>query len=120
MSGHEAFFLFKNCLTVPKWLHLLRSSPCFECSDLQLHDALQREMLSTLVNIHITDVSWAQASLPVRWGGVGVRSITDLAPSAFLASSHLVWPLVSFILSPITKDLRRWQVQCVDGCLWEM
>jgi len=33
-----------------------------------------------------------------------VRSITDLAPSAFLASSHLVWPLVSFILSPITKD----------------
>jgi len=82
MSGHEAFFLFKNCLTVPKWLHLLRSSPCFACSDLQLHDTLQREILSTLVNIHLTDVSWAQALLPVCWG-VGVRSITDLDPQCF-------------------------------------
>jgi len=33
-----------------------------------------------------------------------VRLITDMAPSAFLASSHLVWPLVSSILSPIAKD----------------
>jgi len=33
-----------------------------------------------------------------------VRSITDLAPRAFLASSHLVWPLFSSILSLIAKD----------------
>jgi len=104
MSGHEAFFLFKNCLTMPKGLHLLRSSSCFESSDLEL----EREILSTLVNIHLTDVSSAQASFPVRWGGVGVRSITDLAPSAFLASSHLV----SSILSPNAKSCFNATLRC--------
>jgi len=39
----SAFFLFKYCLTMPKWLHLLRSSPSFESSDL-LHDTLQHEI----------------------------------------------------------------------------
>jgi len=39
-----------------------------------------------------------------------VRSISDLAPSAFLASSYLAWPLDSSILSPIAKD-------CFDSTL---
>jgi len=91
MSGQEAFFLFKNCLTMPKWLHLLRSSPCFESGDLQLHDTFQRDILSHIVNERLSDASWAQASLPVRWGGVGVQSISDLAPSDFLESSYLAW-----------------------------
>jgi len=45
MSGHEDF-LFKNCLTIPKWLHLLRSSPCLKSSDLQLDHTLQCELVA--------------------------------------------------------------------------
>ena len=35
----------------------------------------------------LDDDRWLQASLPVRWGGIGVRGAVLLAPSAFLASA---------------------------------
>jgi len=44
------------------------------------------------------------ASLPVRWGGIGVHGLEDLAPSAFLVSAHLARPLISTILPPIAMS----------------
>ena len=35
----------------------------------------------------MTDIQWTQASLPVRNGGLGIRRVSSLAPSAFLASA---------------------------------
>ena len=37
--------------------------------------------------MELDDLSWAQATLPVPRGGLGVRSVVVLAPSAFLASA---------------------------------
>ena len=40
-----------------------------------------------IANLALTDVQWLQASLPVKEDGLGVRRVTSLAPSAFLASA---------------------------------
>ena len=42
---------------------------------------------SKICNVHLSDDQWLQASLPVRYGGLGVRRVSSLAPSAFLASA---------------------------------
>ena len=52
-----------------------------------MYDALLRETLSSTLNVNLNDDRWLQASLPVRWGGIGVREAVLLAPSAFLASA---------------------------------
>ena len=48
-----------------------------------------RPILSNALNISlgINDPAWAQAQLPVKLGGLGIRSACQLAPSAFLASA---------------------------------
>ena len=42
--------------------------------------------------------AWSQATLPVKQGGLGIRSAVDIAPSAFLALSHASSELVSALL----------------------
>jgi len=65
-------------------------------------DLVQTNSLLDILNVTLTGDSWMQASLPVHWGGIGVRRIVDLAPSACLASTYLVQPLVAEILTPIS------------------
>ena len=59
-----------------------------------------------------------QVSLPVRWGGLGLRSATDLAPSCFLSSLSASNGLLQTLLSPnilISSDggkgpaIERWR-----------
>jgi len=84
---------------MPRWLNFLRTTLCSSSPCLQMLDDVQRKTLFSITNVHFGDNSWIQATLPVHWGGLGVRSIVDLAPSAFRASSCLVRPLVA-LLSP--------------------
>jgi len=103
MTSHESFFFYKNCLAMPRWLHFLRTSPCSRLPILQMLDDVQRT-LSAITHVVFLDTSWTQATLPVRWGGLGVKSMVDLAPRAFLASSCLVRPLVLSLLAPSALD----------------
>ena len=48
--------------------------------------------------MQLSDDQWLQSSLPVREGGLGVRSVVSLAPSAFLASAVSTRPLQQEIL----------------------
>ena len=98
LPAHEAFYLLKSCFAVPRLQYLLRTSPAFASPRCQELAATIREILSNILNIRMTDVSWCQASLPVRWGGVGVRDLVSLAPSAFLGSIHATEALVRSIL----------------------
>ena len=63
--------------------------------------------ICSIANINLTDEQWLQASLPIRFGGLGVRSVSSLAPSAFLASAAGTSDLQEMILSsiPIIADL---------------
>lgn len=56
------------------------------------------KVLSSVLNISFDDRSWSQASLPIRFGGLGIRKISDVALPAFLASVHGVHDLIGNIL----------------------
>jgi Reverse transcriptase (RNA-dependent DNA polymerase) len=98
MSAHEALFLLKNSLAVPKLQFTLRTAPCFIGSGVVSFDMVVRAALSRSLNLAIDDSAWEQASLPVRWGGLGVRSAAALSTSAFLASRAASQELLQIIL----------------------
>jgi len=87
MPSHDSLFLLRNVMAAPRLMYLLRTAPCTDSPELPLFDIVIRDSLSTTLNVDLDDQRWAQASLPVRWGGLGVRSIVLLAPSAYLASA---------------------------------
>jgi len=64
---------------------VLRASPCAGHPLLSGFDVVLGRALSTVINVEFSDDQWMQASRPVRMGGLGVRSVILLAPSAFLA-----------------------------------
>jgi len=83
----EAFILLRASFSAPKVLHLLRCSPLASHSALLESDRLLRTAIERITNSSLTDSQWLQASLPSRDGGRGVRRVSSLAISAFLASA---------------------------------
>ena len=57
-----------------------------------------RTGLETILNVQLSDLQWMQASLPVHMRGLGVRSASSLASSAFLTSAVATLPLQDEIL----------------------
>jgi len=98
LPAHEAFFLLKSSLGIPKIQFLLRSSPCFLSPEVILLDNDIRDLLASILNVRLDTIAWSQASLPVRWGGIGIRSPSVLATSSFLASCHASAQLVVQLL----------------------
>jgi len=110
LPAHEAFFLLKNSFGIPRLQFLLRTAPCALSKETLKFDESIRELVSSVVNLKITDSSWIQASLPVRWGGIGIRRAEILSPSAFLASTsasaHLLSCLVPGVVSSFHDQVR--------------
>jgi hypothetical protein len=87
ITAHDALILLRASFSAPKMLHMLRSSPCAGHPLLEKFDSLLRNCVSSITNTDLTDLQWIQASLPVKNGGLGIRRVASLAPSAFLASA---------------------------------
>ena len=89
LQSHEALNLLRNSISVPdsvaKLLYTLRTSECSENPQFMKFGKLQRKCITDVINMN--DNQWTQATLPVKDGGLGIRSVTVLAPSAFLASA---------------------------------
>lgn len=102
LHAHDAFCLLKNAFTLPKMLYTLRTAPFFLSSQLQSFDDLQRSLLADIANIPLdaNDPAWVQVVLPLGSGGLGIRSASQLAPSAFLASAASSSELTRQILPP--------------------
>ena len=100
LRSHDALFLLKNCIAIPRLYYLLRTSPCFSHPLIGDYDQQLRQGLELITNNSLGEASWAQATLPVASGGLGVRCASQLALPAFLASSHSVSSAVSKILPP--------------------
>ena len=80
LQAHQALFLLKNCLSAPKVLYTLRSSPAWmEREKLRELDNIIRSSLATITNTDMTDSVWRQATLPVSRGGLGIRRTDELA-----------------------------------------
>ena len=78
LQSHQALFLLKNCLSVPKLQYLLRTSAAWKFPDrLAELDLVIRSSLERITNTEMTTHTWKQASIPVSRGGLGIRSIED-------------------------------------------
>ena len=104
LQSHDALIILQNSLSVPKLLYVLRTSACAGHPLLQTFDDILRSGLSDILNVSITDDQWIQASLPVRHGGLGVRSVVRLASSTFLASAAGSIPYLVQILPERVAD----------------
>ena len=62
------------------------------------------------LNVDLSDDKWSQASLPARWGGLEIRSVVLLAPSAYFAS---VACTCQFRLEMDNSTVRILQLVCV-------
>ena len=80
LPAHQALFLLKNCLAIPKLTYILRCSPTFKCHEslLSIDDTLRRG-LEKVTNIKMDSLAWIQASLPVKHGGLGIRRTSSIA-----------------------------------------
>jgi hypothetical protein len=87
IAAHDALILLRASFSAPKLNHTLRASPCSGHPALEKFDSLLRNCVCIISNTDMTDLQWIQASLPVRNGGLGIRRVSSLAPSAFLASA---------------------------------
>ena len=99
LTAHDALILLRASFSAPKLMHTLRASPCAGHPQLETFDKLLRGCVEAITNTELTDLQWIQASLPVRNGGLGVRRVSSLAPSAFLASAAGTRDLQALILS---------------------
>ena len=87
-STQDALTLLKHAFAIPKVLYILRTAPSFLSPILKDFDSYLRSLLSEVINVDLSDdLAWLQASLPVRAGGIGIRSAVQLAPSTYLASA---------------------------------
>jgi len=98
MESHDAILILKNAISAPKLIYTLSCSPCSSHTGLDEFDRIQRSALSQITNLQIDDLGWMQASLPVAAGGLGIRSVAQLAPSAFLASAAATSDLQTALL----------------------
>ena len=86
LSTHDGFFLLKNCFSLPKLMYTLRSAPCYDSPFIRQYDNLIRNTLQSILNVTLSDDAWSQSKLPVKLGGLGVLSASDIAVPAFIAS----------------------------------
>ena len=99
IENHQAFALLKNCFALPKLQYILRASPAYRNNeDLSQFDRVIVSALSMVTNVKFEGDSLVQASLPVRFGGLGIRMSTDIALPAFISSLHATGDLVRSIL----------------------
>jgi hypothetical protein len=118
IAAHDALVLLKASFSAPKLMHTMRASPCSGHAALQKFDDLLRECVCAITNSDLTEVQWIQASLPVKNGGLGVRRVSSLAPSAFLASAAGTRDLQDMILrkcdasmdSAVSNVLEQWTI----------
>ena len=87
LTAHHSLIIIKHCINVSKIMHILRTNKCHDNDKLETFDIIIRAGLETILNVELSTHQWNQASLPVREGGLGVRTAVSLATSAFLASA---------------------------------
>jgi hypothetical protein len=70
LSRHVAYTLIKNCLFIPKFNFLLRTTPFWKFSNyVNSIDSSLKSSLEKILNLRLTDLQWCQSTLPIRFGG---------------------------------------------------
>ena len=81
-EAHVQLTLLRCCLDARKVNDLLRATPLDQASDVaSSFSALLRDTLGFIIGTPVSDTQWAQATLPARYGGLGIQdpSVSRLA-----------------------------------------
>ena len=101
IESHEALFLVRHVYGIPKLTYFLRTAPCFMKSEfLQRFDEIIKKSLISILNINLSERAYIQATLPIAYGGLGIRLATDIALVGFLSSVCATTAAVQNVLPP--------------------
>ncbi len=80
--------------------YLLRTNPVWKHQNFIFKiDNVIKNCLESIMNVHINEEQWKQASLPIKIGGLGIRKTEDITLPAFLSSVYGSKNLVSQIMN---------------------
>ena len=114
IDAHPAFFLLRNCLSMPRLLFKLRSSPCYRLhAELTQFDKALRHAASTVCNVNFDDTGWQQSTLPVAHGGLGLSSAASVSLPAYTSSLSTTRQFVSQILQDVSESCLTFEVDSV-------
>jgi hypothetical protein len=87
-----AYTLIKNCLFIPKFNFLLRTTPFWKFSNyVNSIDSSLKCSLERILNLRLTDSQWCQSTLPIRFGELGIRSMLSYLQFMVLKSLFLYY-----------------------------
>jgi len=99
-GSQDALILLRSSFCTPKLLYrILRCCPSADHPSLSEFDRLPKHYVQPITNSSLSEIQWIQASLPVRGGGLGIRSAISLALPAFVASAASTLSLQSGVLA---------------------
>ena len=98
LDSHPCLFLLKNAFSPPLLLLTLRTALCHHHEILAEYDEVTRSTTEALCNPNQDDNSWSQAKVPIRHGGLGLRTATDLALPVFMSSRAASNSLANYTL----------------------
>ncbi len=80
LSAHDALTLLRNCFALPNLLYVLRTAPCFQSATLRSYADCLHGILGCVTNTFLEPggSAWSQATLPVKLGGLGIRSAVEI------------------------------------------
>ena len=105
LDSHTAVFFLAHHVSAPRLSYLLRSTPAFKAQHiLRSTDETVRSTLEAVSNVVIRPEAWKQASLPLKLGGLGIRSVEALALPSYIASIYAALPLIRSICPDITDS----------------
>ena len=115
----NAFFLLRNCPSMPRLLFKLISSPCYrQHSELTQLDETLRQAASTVCNVNLDDTGRKRSTHAVALGGFGLSSAVNVPSPAYASNLCASRPLVSQILedesgptSEVDSVAERWTEQ---------
>ena len=118
IDANPAFFLHRNCLSMPRLLFKLKSSPYYRLhSELTQFDETLRQAASTVCNVNLDDTGWQQSTLPVAQGGLGLSSAVNVSLPAYASSISATRQLVGQILQDVLESCQTSEVDSVAE-LW--
>jgi hypothetical protein len=91
---------------IPKFNFLLRTTPFWKFSNyVNSIDSSLKSCLERILNLRLTDLQWRQSTLPIRFGGLEIRRMSDICLPAFLSSINEIKKLVSQLLNSKDNEL---------------
>lgn len=119
LSSHSAFFLLRASISIPRLIYFLRCAPTWRNhAALLLYDNALKIAVEGILNCSLSPDSWSQSSLPVKFGGLGVRHAVETAIPSFLASSYSCLPHLNSLLpdflceqdDAVTEGEQQWSL----------